>query len=97
MAAVADAVRPERAPQIEIEAVVVAPSFGLHPQEFQKLLQAGKIATLCERGTGEDSGTFRISFYHQRQRARLVIAADGTVLSREVSSRPAAPGRSHPA
>lgn len=85
--------RPRRPPQIEIEAVVVAPSFGLHPQQFQKLLQAGKIATLCERGTGEDDDTYRISFYQQHQRARLVIAADGTILSREVSSRPAKPGR----
>lgn len=81
----------QRAPQIEIEAVVVAPSLGLHPREFQKLLQSGKIATLCERGTGEDSGTFRISFYHQRQRARLVIAADGRLLSTEVTSRAASP------
>jgi hypothetical protein len=87
----------QRAPQIEIEAALVAPSFGLHPQEFQKLLQSGKIASLCERGTGEDSGTYRISFYHQRQRARLVIAADGTVLSREVSSRTGKPDRPRPA
>ena len=89
----ADGPQSQRPPQIEIEAVVVAPTFGLHPQEFHKLLQAGKIATLCERGTGEDAGTFRISFYHQHRRARLVIAADGTVLSREVSSRAAKPGK----
>jgi hypothetical protein len=36
-----------------------------------------KITVLCERGTGEDRGLYRASFYHDGKRVRLVVDADG--------------------
>jgi hypothetical protein len=40
---------------------------------------------LCERGTGEDAGLYRASFYHEGKRVRLVVDGDGNpVLGRDV-------------
>jgi len=75
--------QPAAGPRIEVDAATVAALLGLHPAEFRKLMQAGKIATLCERGVDEDAGRFRATFYYQRRRARLVLAPDGSVLSAE--------------
>ena len=36
-----------------------------------------RIATLCERGVGEDAGLFRFTFYFGKQRVRLVTNANG--------------------
>ena len=43
-------------------------------------MDAGKITLLCERGTGEDEGTWRVSFYHDGRRARFVVDAQGRIL-----------------
>jgi hypothetical protein len=42
-------------------------------------MDQGKIKTLCERGTGEDEGVFRISFYHNAARVRLVVDPQGAL------------------
>jgi hypothetical protein len=36
-----------------------------------------KITLLCERGTGEDAGLYRASFYLDGKRVRLVVDGDG--------------------
>jgi hypothetical protein len=71
------------ASSIEVDAAPVAALLGLHPVEFRKLMQSGKITTLCERGVGEDEGRIRATFYCRGKRARLILATDGTVLARE--------------
>lgn len=72
---------------IEVDATRVAALLGLHPTEFRKLMQAGKISTLCERGVDEDDGRFRATFYYRGKRARLLLADDGTVLASEASKK----------
>lgn len=68
------------APPLEIDAAIVARGMGLDVAAFRKLMDDGKIATLCERGTGEDAGTWRASFYYAGKRARFVIDAQGNLL-----------------
>lgn len=68
------------APPLEIDAAIVARGMGLDVVAFRKLMDDGKIATLCERGTGEDAGTWRASFYYAGKRARFVIDAQGNLL-----------------
>ena len=46
--------------------------------EFRRLMEQGRISTLCERGVGEDAGLYRASFYYGDRRARLVVDASGT-------------------
>ena len=62
---------------LEIDAALVARGIGLDLAEFRRLMDAGKIAVLCERGTGEDAGLYRASFYYGQRRARFVVDASG--------------------
>ena len=64
-------------PPIEISAALVARELGLELAEFRRLMDNRKIKVLCERGTGEDAGRYRASFYHGERRARFIIDARG--------------------
>ena len=58
----------------------MARGFDLEEAEFRRLMDARKISVLCERGTGEDAGRYRASFYFEGRRVRLVVDADGQVI-----------------
>ena len=62
---------------VEIDAMIVAEGLDLAVPRFRELMQQGKGAVLCERGTGEDQGLYRASFYHAGKRVRLVVDSDG--------------------
>ena len=66
---------PSRA--VEIDGALVATGLGLALADFRQLMEHRKITVLCERGTGEDAGLYRASFYHEGKRVRLVVDADG--------------------
>ena len=65
---------------IEVDGAAVARERDLDVARFRQLMDAGKITLLCERGTGEDEGTWRVSFYHDGRRARFVVDAQGRFL-----------------
>ena len=67
-------------PSIEVDSALIAPGLGLEPTEFKRLLDTGKIRVLCERGTGEDAGAYRASYYLADRRVRLVVDAAGNLL-----------------
>jgi hypothetical protein len=74
---------PSRA--VEIDGALVATGLGLALAYFRHLMEHRKITVLCERGTGEDAGLSRASFYHEGKRVRLVVDGDGNpVLGRDV-------------
>lgn len=64
-------------PTIEIDGALVANALGLEVAEFRKHMENGKITLLCERGTGEDAGHYRASFYYGKQRARFIVDGNG--------------------
>jgi len=66
---------------LEIDGAMVAQAIGLEPAEFRRLMADGRIAVLCERGTGADAGTYRASFYYGGRRARFVVDAHGTAVA----------------
>ncbi|WP_024869964.1 DUF6522 family protein [Pseudoxanthomonas suwonensis] len=66
-------------PQIEIDGRQVAQALDLDVDSFRRLMDDGRIAVLCERGTGEDAGTYRASFYYQGRRARFLVDARGRI------------------
>lgn len=61
----------------EIDATRVALALGITAADFRRLMEAGRIAVLCERGVGEDAGHHRVSFHHGRRRARWRIDGAG--------------------
>lgn len=72
----------EGAPSIEVDGALVAGGLGLAVDVFRQLMQAGRINVLCERGTGEDLGLYRASFYHEGRRVRLVVDLEGKIIDR---------------
>lgn len=73
-------------PSIEIEGAIVARGLGLDVDEFRRHMADRKITVLCERGTGEDAGLYRASFYHHDRRVRLVVDAAGRIVSNSQST-----------
>ena len=67
-----------QADPIEIDGALVARGLGLAVPAFQQLMDDRKITVLCERGTGDDAGLYRASFYYEGKRFRLVVDASGT-------------------
>ena len=67
----------DRSPNLEIDGAMVARELGLETDQFRQLMADGKIRVLCEKGTGEDSGTWRASSYHGKRRARFVVDSRG--------------------
>jgi len=68
------------APGIEIDAALIAAGLGLPLVEFRQLMEQRRITVLCERGTGEDSGTYRATFYLDDRRVRVVVDGEGQVV-----------------
>src|SRR5690606_32681314 len=64
-------------PEVEIDAARVAGGLGLAVGEFRCLMEQRRITVLCDRGTDEDAGPYRATFYHGQRRVRLVVDASG--------------------
>lgn len=75
-------------PDIEIDGALVAQGLGLEVADFRELMTRRKVGVLCERGTGEDAGLYRASFYHDGRRVRLVVDAEGRVVDHPTQSIP---------
>lgn len=71
---------PSAQASIEIDAALVAPALGLELDQFRTLMERRQITVLCERGTGEDAGNYRASFYYGERRVRLVVDRYGRVV-----------------
>ena len=68
------------APRLDIDGAMVARELGLETGQFRQLMADGKISVLCERGTDDDAGTWRASFYYGQRRARFVVDSRGRPL-----------------
>lgn len=67
-------------PPIDIDAARIAALLDLDVATFRQLMADGKIASLCERGTGADAGRWRATFWYGGRRARLVVDPKGRIL-----------------
>lgn len=63
-----------------IDASDLAELFGLQPSEVQQKMRRGEITSRYEVGAGEDSGRFRLTFFHAGTKLRLTCAENGEVL-----------------
>lgn len=66
-----------RPASVEVDAALVAQRLGLPVAEFRTLMRQKRISVLCERGTDEDAGLYRATFYYAQRRARFVLDRDG--------------------
>lgn len=63
-----------------IDAADLGTLLDLPAAEVAEAMRAGEITSQFETGTGENAGTFRMTFWHGDRRVRLTCADDGTVL-----------------
>ena len=52
------------------------------PPSFRFGCAKEKITVLCERGVDEDAGRYRMTFFHENQRFRLVVDEEGNAIQR---------------
>ena len=71
---------------VSIDAAVVAEGFAIEPALIQPLMHSGAITSRYERGTNEDTGRHRLTFFHEKRCLRLVIDAAGNIIERSTSA-----------
>ena len=74
---------PQAAVSIAIDGALVARKLGLETEAFRQLMENRKVSVLCERGTGEDAGLYRATFYFQDRRFRAVVDGSGRIVQTE--------------
>lgn len=67
---------------IQIDATIVAEGLGVPPTLFLERLREGKITSACERGIDADDGRYRLTFFSESRRFRLVVAESGAIIQR---------------
>jgi hypothetical protein len=45
-------------------------------------MREGRITSLCERGSNEDEGRFRLTFFFENRRFGLVVSKSGSIIQR---------------
>ena len=71
---------------VSIDAAIIAAGFAIDPARVQALMREGLITSLCERGLDADAGQYRLTFFHGKQRFRLVTDATGNILERSTTA-----------
>jgi hypothetical protein len=77
---------------IQVDASIVGQSLGLEPLQVQRLMREGKLTSSCERGVDVDAGRYRLTFFHEGRRLRLITDNTGRIIRRSLidfGNRPA--------
>ena len=67
---------------IEIDAVIVAEGLGIVASHVPVMMRNGEITSLCERGTGQDTGRHRLTFFYKGKRLRVIVDDEGRLIRR---------------
>lgn len=67
---------------IQVDATLVAKGLGIEPSLVQERMREGKITSRCERGIDADEGRYRLTFFSENRRFRLVVDNEGNVIQR---------------
>jgi hypothetical protein len=59
---------------LSIDAAVIGRGLNVEPSLVPVQMREGKITVLCERGFDEDAGRYRLMFFYENRRFRLVVA-----------------------
>ena len=65
-----------------IDAAVIGQGLNVEPSLVQVRMREGKITVLCERGVDEDAGRYRMTFFYENRRFRLVVDEGGNAIRR---------------
>ena len=67
---------------VAIDASVIAEGLGIALPLFREQMRAGQITGLSERGIDDDSGRYRLTFFSEHRRFRVVVDEAGAILQR---------------
>ncbi len=67
---------------INVDAAIVAEGFSISPALLMERMREGRITSLCEKGVGQDSGRFRLSFFSEHCRFSLIVDESGKIIRR---------------
>ena len=67
---------------VEIDASVVAEGLGIELPQLRTQMRAGKITSQSERGIDDDLGRYRLTFFSEHRRFRVVVDEGGAILQR---------------
>lgn len=67
---------------IAIDAAIVADGLAIAPAALLQALREGAITSRCERGIDADAGRYRLTFFSRHRRFRVIVDAQGAILSR---------------
>jgi hypothetical protein len=67
---------------LKIDATIIGQCLGIEPARVQGLMREGKITSLCERGIDDDAGRYRLTFFYENARFRLIVDEAGRVVQR---------------
>jgi uncharacterized protein DUF6522 len=67
---------------LSIDAAVIGRGLNVEPSLVPIRMREGKITALCERGFDEDAGRYRLTFFYENRRFRLVVDAAGNAIQR---------------
>jgi hypothetical protein len=67
---------------LRVDAAVIGQGINVEPSLVLDRMREGKITVLCERGVDEDAGRYRMTFFHENRRFRLVVDKEGNAIQR---------------
>jgi hypothetical protein len=67
---------------IQIDATIVADGLGIALPLLLERMRAGKITSLSEEGIDADKGRYRLTFFSENRRFRLVVDEGGSIIQR---------------
>lgn len=67
---------------LKVDATIIGQCLGIEPARVPGLMREGKITSLCERGIDDDAGRYRLTFFYENVRFRLVVDEIGNVVQR---------------
>ena len=67
---------------IQIDATVVADGLGIALPLLRERMRAGIITSLSEQGVDTDEGRYRLTFFSEHRRFRLVVDEGGSIIQR---------------
>lgn len=65
-----------------IDAAILAEGLGIEAAEIDVMIREGRLTSSFEKGIGEDEGRFRLTFWIEGKRLRVVVDNRGTVLQK---------------
>src|SRR6056297_537744 len=68
--------------QFIVDVQLLSAAFDLPTDEIRSRMREGWITSLCEAGSGEDEGRWRLTFRHDDCAFRLTVDRNGTVLGK---------------